>query len=232
MVRLLKLLSLFVLFFAGITLGFFLILRYFSSTSTILAPGVEGFSVEEARFIAGREHLELEVREEKYDTRREAGVVVKQAPSAGMPVRKGQAIYVTVSKGIERTVAPDLTGMPLDRAQIEIQQNSLKFKGVTYISSREPSQTVLSQSPAPGAIASRDAECYLLVSQGGKRPLFSMPDLRGKGARAGESALSEYGIAAGVEKRGGDEGDVIISQRPLPGYPVSALETVSLGAGK
>lgn len=232
MVRLLKLLSLCILFFAGITLGFFFILRYFSSTSTVFAPSVEGFPVEEARFIAEREHLKLEVKEEKFDTKKEMGIVVKQAPAAGMQVKKGQTVYVTVSKGIERAIAPELKGMSLDRAQIAIQQSGMKFKGVSYISSKEVSQTVLSQSPDAGSIVSRDADCYLLVSQGGARPVFSMPETRGGSLREYETLFSEYGIAANVEKKGGEESDTIVNQRPLPGYPVSASETVGLGVGQ
>lgn len=232
MVRLLKLLTLCVLFFAGIILGFFVILKYFSSTSTIFAPAVEGFSEDEARFIVERERLKFEVREEKYDTKKEAGIVIKQAPASGMPVKKGQTIYVTVSKGIEMAVAPSLSGMSLDGAQIAIQQSGMNFKGVSYVSSADPSQTVLSQSPAAGSIVGRGADCYLLVSQGGRKPVFSMPEVRGGSSVECERIFAEYGIVSNIEKKGGEEGDTIREQRPLPGYPVSASETVGLGVGQ
>lgn len=232
MVRLLKLLALCALFFGGVALGFFFILRAFSSTSSTYVPAVEGFPVDEARFMTEREHLLFEVREEKYDTKREMGIVIRQAPAAGMPVKKGQTVYVTVSKGIERTVAPYLTGMSLDSAQISIQQSGMNFKGVSYASSKAASQTVLSQSPAAGAVISRDADCWLLVSQGGRRPVFSMPDVRGRNVKECESVLSEYGIAANVEKKGGDESETVREQRPLPGYPVSASDTVGLGVNR
>ena len=232
MVRLLKLLALSVLFFAGMILGFFIILKYFSTTSTILAPAVEGFSEDEARFMIERERLTFEVREEKYDTKKEAGVVIKQAPAAGMPVKKGQTVYVTVSKGIEMAVAPNLSGMSLDNAQIAIQQSGMNFKGVSYVSSADPSQTVLSQSPAAGSVVGRGADCYLLVSQGGRRPVFSMPEVRGGSAGECERVFSEYGIVPNIERTGGAEGDTIREQRPLPGYPVSASETVGLGVGQ
>jgi eukaryotic-like serine/threonine-protein kinase len=232
MLRLLKLLSLCVLFFVGISIGFFFILRFFSSSSAVFVPAVEGFSVSEARFLAEREKLRLEVKEEKFDTKREAGIVVKQAPLSGMSVKKGQVIYVTVSKGIERITVENLAEMTLDRAQIAIQQSGLVLKGVSYISSALPAQTVVSQSPAGGSVVSKDAECFLLVSQGGKRPLFIMPDIRGKSLTENENVFAEYGIAANIEKKGQSGGDVITRQNPPPGYPVNSSDTVRLGVGE
>jgi beta-lactam-binding protein with PASTA domain len=232
MSKLLKLLSFCVLFFAGTFVGFLLILRFFSSTSTVFVPSVEGFSLDEAKFIAGRENLKLEVKEEKFDTKKGMGVVIKQAPISGMSVRKGQVVYVTVSRGIERITAPDMAGMSLDEAQIAVQQSGMTLKGVSYISSKDLSQTVLSQSPAAGCVVSRDAECFLLVSQGGSRPVFTMPDVRGKNLKEYETLFSEYGIVANVEKRSESESIVIVEQRPRPGYPVSAAETIGLGAGE
>ncbi|HPA26471.1 MAG TPA: PASTA domain-containing protein [Acidobacteriota bacterium] len=232
MVRLLKLLALCALFFAGTALGFYFMLRSFSSGSATYVPAIEGFPAEEAKFMTEREHLLFEIKDEKYDTRRETGVVIMQAPAAGMAVKKGQTVYVTVSKGIERAIAPNLAGMSLDSAQIAIQQSGMNFKGVSYVSSSSPSQTVLSQSPARGAVISRDADCWLLVSQGGRRPVFLMPEVGGRNVKECETVFSEYGIAANIEIRGGEESETVREQRPLPGYPISASETIGLGVSR
>lgn len=229
---LLKLVLLGMLFFAGIILGFLFILGFFSSDSAVYAPNVSGFPVEQARFIAEREHLSLVVKEEAYDTRKEKGIIIKQMPVAGMSARKGHTIYVTVSKGIERVTVPDFTALTLDKAQIALGQSGMELKGVSYIFSDKPSQTVISQSPDAGAVVSMESGAFLLVSQGGQRPLFLMPGLKGGKIDEYPAAFSEYGISVNIENQSKGEGKTIKSQIPLPGYPVTSEDTVRLGVGE
>ncbi|MCX7829649.1 MAG: PASTA domain-containing protein [Acidobacteria bacterium] len=219
------------LFVGGVVLGVILILFFFSSSSSILAPSVVGKSVEEAEIIAKTNSLKIKIQEERFDTKKDKGIILRQNPNAGMSVKKGQTIYVIVSKGLERVILPDLKGQTLRTAQISLSQEGLRLKGISYISSKEDPETVIGQNPSYSAIVPKESDCYILVSQGGKRPLFVMPDLNGKEAKIATRILAEYGIQCYVENSVSGEGK-IIRQKPLPGFPIDSSETVFLGVEK
>ena len=227
MVRLLKMAALGILFFAGAGLGFMVMMGFFSTSSTILAPSVEGLTVADAEFLVKAGQLKFKVQDERYDTQKEKGFVIKQNPAAGMSVKKGQTVYVTVSKGIEKIAVEDLRGLPIDKAQMRLSQNGLRLKGISYISSKEDAQVVISQSPAAGSTAPKESECFLLVSLGGKRPSFVMPDLKGRETDAVVKSLASYGMQCALDPKG--EGGRTSWQKPLPGYPVDASMMIALG---
>ncbi len=228
MARMFKLFIFAFLFVCGIFIGFLLILFFSTSSSSLLAPSVVGSTLEDAEVIAKRNNLKLKVQEERYDTKREKGIIIRQTPNGGMSVKKGQTIYVVVSKGIEKVIIPNLEGEQIQKAGVSLLQKSLKLKGASYISSRNESQTVIAQIPLPSTVVPKESECFLLVSQGEKPPLFVMPDLKGKEAGAVMRILSEYGIQCYVENSVSGEG-TILRQKPLPGYPVDSSTMVYLG---
>lgn len=227
MARMLKLFIFAFLFVCAFALGFILIFL-FSSSSSIFAPSVVGKSVEEAEVIAKTNNLKIKIQEERFDTKNEKGIIIRQTPNAGMSVKKGQTLYVIVSKGLERVILSDFTEQTLRNAQIAISQSGLKLKGVSFISSNQNPETVIAHYPPYSAIVPKESDCFLLLSQGGKRPLFVMPDLKGKEAKDVTRFLGEYGIQCYVENNVSGEGK-IFRQRPLPGFPVDSSVTVFLG---
>jgi serine/threonine-protein kinase len=227
MARMFKYIIFAFLFVGGIALGFILILL-FSSSSSVFAPSVVGRSLEEAELIAKTNNLKIKIQEERFDTKNEKGIIIRQNPNAGMSVKKGQTLYVVVSKGLEKVILPDFTGQPLRNAQISISQSGLKLKGVSFVSSKENPETVIAHYPPYAAIVPKESDCYLLLSQGGRKPLFVMPDLKGKEAKEATRILGEYGIQCYVENSVTGEGK-IFRQRPLPGFPVDSSMTVFLG---
>lgn len=227
MARMLKLFIFAFLFVCAFALGFILIFL-FSSSSSIFAPSVVGKSVEEAEVIAKTNNLKIKIQEERFDTKNEKGIIIRQTPNAGMSVKKGQTLYVIVSKGLEKVILSDFTGQTLRNAQIAISQSGLKLKGVSFISSDQNPETVIAHYPPYSSIVPKESDCFLLLSQGGKRPLFVMPDLKGKEAKDVTRFLGEYGIQCYVENNVSGEGK-IFRQRPLPGFPVDSSVTVFLG---
>lgn len=218
------------LFVVGIVLGFILILL-FSSSSSIFAPSLVGRSIEEAEVIAKTNNLNIKVQEERFDTKNVKGIIIRQTPNAGMSVKKGQTLYVVVSKGLERVILPDFKGQMLRTAQISISQSGLKLKGVSFISSKESPETVIAQYPPCSAVVPKESDCYLLVSKGGRKPIFVMPDLKGKEAKVISRIFGEYGIQCYVENSASGEGK-IFRQRPLPGFPVDSSMALILGVEK
>ncbi len=217
------------LFFGGIVLGFMIVLGFFSSSSSVLVPNLDGVSVEEAQNLLNEKNLKLKILEERYDLKREKGSIISFNPSYGMSVKKGQSVYVVVSKGIEKVVMPDLTDKNLQEAQIELSKLGLKLKSLSYISDRREEGVVISQYPSSNAIIPKESDCFLLISKGGRRPIFVMPNILKKDFTTVSRSLSEYGFK--VIPSGSNEG-MITTQKPLSGIPVDASEVIFVGVQK
>ena len=58
------------------------------------------------------------------DKRTPAGTIIRQSPSAGMMVREGRVIKITLSQGGETLIIPDLTAQPFRNAQTTLQNTN------------------------------------------------------------------------------------------------------------
>src|SRR5689334_12104096 len=71
------------------------------SRKVVLVPDISSKAVNDALNILSPLGLGLEKEGEQFDKRFPAGAIVRQTPAAGMPVREGRIIRVTVSQGGE-----------------------------------------------------------------------------------------------------------------------------------
>src|SRR5271165_3922863 len=92
-----------------LALGTALLAAYFSfdwavgaaihSRKVVLVPDLSSKAVNDALNLLAPLGLGLEKEGEQYDKRFPAGAIVQQTPAAGMSVREGRIIRVTVSQG-------------------------------------------------------------------------------------------------------------------------------------
>jgi eukaryotic-like serine/threonine-protein kinase len=110
------------------------------------------FSIEQARLIVG------EIRE-TYDTTVPSGFIITQDPAPGASVARGTPVNVTVSKGQQAIVLPDLVGRSLDDARRMLQDLGVTLRGVTQTPRDDvPAGQVIAMNPAAGtSIAHGDA---------------------------------------------------------------------------
>jgi PASTA domain len=123
--------------------------------------------------IAGAIGALLAVRANDSETTARAAPVltVAAAPRQEQQVRAASATSVTV---------PDVRGEELPDAQEEIREAGL-VADQRKVRSSLPKETVVAQSPAPGADAERGDHVVLTVSQGSKPPGHEDKDKRGHG---------------------------------------------------
>ena len=77
------------------------------------------------------------------------GTVISQYPEPNTVLHPGEAVYVVVSKGIERTHVPDVQFLPLNEAKKELIESGLTWE-ITYIFNPELADNlVASQDLAP-----------------------------------------------------------------------------------
>jgi serine/threonine-protein kinase len=94
------------------------------------------------------------------------GAVIGSNPPAGTQLELPATVSIMLSQGPATVQLPDLTGRTLADARSTLEQIGLQFGGVTTdTSSFMTENTVLGQSPAPGATVSAGATVRLRVSR-------------------------------------------------------------------
>lgn len=110
------------------------------------------FSIEQARLVVG------EIREAYNDTV-PSGFVVVQDPAPGASVARGTPVNVTVSKGQQAIVLPNLVGQSLDDARRRLEDLGVTLRQVTQVPRDDvpPGQVLAMTPPAGTQIAHGDA---------------------------------------------------------------------------
>jgi beta-lactam-binding protein with PASTA domain len=202
------------------------------SRPVVMVPDISGKAVSDALNTLSQMHLGLIKEGEQFDKRYPAGTIVRQAPAAGMVVREGHVIKITVSQGGETLFVPDLAGQPLRNAQTQLQNVGL---GVGEVD-RRPSlrfekDMVMSSDPPGGSVVSKNALVNLVLSEGppGSDVLLT-PDFIGKAAGEVKGWAANHGVQLIVK----EETDInkatgeILMQAPPVDSPLRLGETLTV----
>ena len=135
-------------------------------------PMVVNNTKEEATKILQDQELDLKiVYDEVWDMTIPAGIVMETTPTRGERLKTGQTVTLKISKGIERKVMPDLTGMELAKAKDRLTALGFKEPAVVYVDSDKPKDTVVKQSLEKDKEHEITADISLEVSNGSKAPV-------------------------------------------------------------
>lgn len=131
----------------------------------VTVPKVVGYKEKEAKEMLEAQDLEAVIVEE-FDKKVEAGVVIKQDVDANKEVAAGTQVTITVSKGIEEAVVPNVVGKPEEEAV-----NMLKEAGLTVSAvlndqdTTKEDGTVLKQSIDAGSTVEKEANITITVNK-------------------------------------------------------------------
>ena len=165
------------------------------SSGDIAVPDVKGKTLVEAEAILKDNNLDFTLKEE-FDAKVPTGTVIKQSPGAGSHVKAGRKIQLTVSKGAEPGVVPDLKGKNLAEATEMLHAAKLAVGKVTV---------QYKEGAAQGAVLSQDIEAGKKVAAGTKVDLVVniskgqsvVPDLKGLTLSDARERLSSMGLMVG-----------------------------------
>lgn len=185
---------------------------------TTLVPDVARTTLETARGSLAKRDLRVTTTDAFSETVPK-GQVIEQTPAAGAEVRKRTVVTLAVSKGPERYLVPDLTGVKADQVAGVLGKLTLKpGKSTEEWSETAPKGTVISQDPPKDTSVKRGATVSVVVSKG--REPITVPDVVGKPFADAQAAITAAGLTV---KRAEDansdtvaKGDVI-SQAPADG---------------
>lgn len=199
-------------------------------------PNFEGKTLEEAKALAKKKGLTLEVVKEATSTKYEKGIVSKQMTGKGTSVKKGTKIQVWVSTGLEgeEITIPDVSGKSEEEAKETLIAKGFKKANISVEQKQSDSVDtglVISTTPEADAKAAEDTKITIYVSTGAGK--VTVPNLVGKSQEEAESALSEAGLNGSASEEYSDtEAGKVISQEIDSGEKVDKGTTVSYVVSK
>lgn len=198
------------------------------SSGDIAVPDVKGKTLVEAEAILKDNNLDFTLKEE-FDAKLPTGTVIKQSPGAGSHVKAGRKIQLTVSKGAEPGVVPDLKGKNLAEATEMLHAAKLAVGKVTV---------QYKEGAAQGAVLSQDIEAGKKVAAGTKVDLVVniskgqsvVPDLKGLTLSDARERLSSMGLMVGsvTTKEDSAPKGTVIGAEPEFGKVLSEGSVVTL----
>ena len=153
----------------------------------VSVPSVIRASVDKANSLLSPLGLKSEVVAREFSEEMPKGLVLSQDPIGGKKIDPNGTVKLTISKGPERYLVPQLVGLTPEAAVNVIAKYPLKTGTITEVFNSEvPKGFVISADPAPGTKVRRDDAINLVVSKGIET--LALTSYVGK---IGEEALSE-----------------------------------------
>lgn len=128
-------------------------------------PGVTGLTQDRALVDLQRGRLEGRVSF-VYSSEVERGKVARQTPRAGSSLRRGSAVEVMVSRGVQFLTVPQLAGTSRRSAVAELRRLGLKVSEERVNDEVVKAGDVMSQEPAAGTVVEGGSTVAIRVSTG------------------------------------------------------------------
>lgn len=159
-------LTVFTLTFSA-ALGWNIYNSFFRLPETVVVPSIESQSYENAVKILKNFNLSLKVKKREYRSNIPAGQIIEQNPEAGQLVKSNREIQVWESMGGEIIAVPDLRGLSVREAELELGKRRLLL-GKVKIASEKPEapEQITEQTPSPGDRVKRGAPVDIKINKG------------------------------------------------------------------
>ncbi len=202
------------------------------SRKVVLVPDLSAKAVNDALNILAPLGLGLEKEGEQFDKRFPAGAIVRQTPAAGMSVREGRIIRVTVSQGGETLFVPNLVGQPLRNTQTSLQNLGLGVGEIEHRPSLKfAKDQVMTTDPPAGAIVAKNGLVNLVLSDGPPAAdVLLVPDFVGENLSKAKDWTGTHQMSvstreeADISKTDGE----ILMQSPTGDTPIHPGDTLTL----
>lgn len=196
-------------------------------------PVVIGVELKEAARQIREVGLKPRMAGEEYHVAFPKGTVIRQSPTGGSRVRRNEEVRLTISKGSDETLAPDLVGQPLTRAQRIMAEQGLSLGHTAKVHAGLPEGVVIAQNPPAGFPVRRGTALSLLISLGEEERFYVMPNLVGQREDEAMTILKEMGLTPRIsyEPSAGPARRVVL-QDPSFGTRIKEKEEVTLVVGQ
>ncbi len=203
------------------------------STPSVVVPDLKGKSLSQAQRAVEAAGLKLKVAKEVFNDNVPPGRVVQQTPAAGEKTKKGSTVDVVMSKGLETTSTPDLTGKTQAEAELVLKKAGLVLGRVDNgFNDTVPQGKIMAQSPKAGAKVEKGASVDITVSGGAET--VTVPDVVNNTVDAATSILENAGfkVSRFDDYSESITKDHVIKQTPVSGDKANKGATVTITVSK
>ena len=210
----------------------------------VAVPELRGMTPAEAERAVAERGLQLLRSDRFYSATVPAGRIVSQQPEPGTLVRRGWRVQAAESLGPQLSQIPSLVGMSPRAAEIDLRRRGLEPGDAAELPiDGFPPQSVLAQTPAPGAQGVAAPRVGLLYTAMPSEFAYAVPDLTGLPLTEAESIVNSAGlkpVVTGVPSAPvvaasshpastpGDGHAIGVAQEPSPGSRITRNSSVSL----
>ena len=221
----------------GLVVGGIFLWNYFrnntdTSSDEVIVPTFTGMIYEtEIKDNAEYADFEFEIVEGNQPSQ-PAGVVLNQNPQAGMTVKRGKTITLTVNGGtLEKVVVEDVTGDSQQDAYDTLEALGLSPRIQAVADDETAVGYVVRTDPAAGSTVASGSSITIFVSSGPAEEQVTVPNVVGSSLSTAESDLEANGLVRGSVSYD-DESDqpegTVLSSDPEGGTRVSEGSAVNL----
>ncbi len=201
--------------------------------SRVVVPSTVGATQLEAKSVLDPLGLTFVVVEKRFSEDIPEGYVIESSPAAGKRVEQGSNINLILSKGPERFLIPQLTGLTPQAAKNLITKFPIKVEPIVEeFNSEIPKGYVIGSNPVAGEKVKRNSKFIIIVSKGIEQ--VAIASYVGKSS---EQALNELTEAGFDVKQKYDFSETrllgeVISQKPEGGKEADKGSKVELIVSK
>ena len=201
-----------------------------SEDPIVEVPRVISLNRETAEALIRDAKLKASVNE-TYSETVQQGLVISQNPAGGTYQMKDSIIYLTVSKGPEPRIVPNLVNLQQSVAEALLRDRGLGVDADAEYSSTYSKGIVMSQSPARDSEIARGGVVKIVVSLG---PEGKVPDVGGLTKTNAENILraAGYSVATVEDFHPTVAAGNVMRQNPIAGATLKAGETVTITISK
>jgi beta-lactam-binding protein with PASTA domain len=194
-----------------------------------VVPNLVGDQSTDAVAALTRLHLKPDVH--GVNSSKPTGEVTAQDPPEGTKIPVGQTVRINVSKGPQPIAVANVLSLPIDQATSTLQAQGFQVSP-RFVANDQPANTVINQSPGPGASAGKGTVISLTVSKGPRTS--TVPDVTSYDLGTAEQTLKSSGFRDKVVYQGVTDPNadgVVLSQAPQGGLqqPKNTVITLTVG---
>jgi serine/threonine-protein kinase len=197
----------------------------------IVVPSVVGKTLYKALDELSNVGCGLKKESEEFNQNVLAGVILRQDPPAGMSVKEGRVVKVSISRGGEMVYVPNLVGQTVRSADISLKNSALVIGEVSRKYSVVVNRgVVISQDAEPGSAIGKYSVINVVVSDGSPpEGMILMPSFLNKDIREARIWAFGRGIKINVVSSCDiPKTNIIVRQSPEPDEDITNFKSIDL----
>ncbi len=193
-----------VLIVVGAVASHFGLVLFTRHSARCVVPEFKGLIVTEAEYVASSQDLQIVINDSLYAPMYEGGMVLEQLPKAGVEVKPGRKVYVTINAfGSKMVAVPYVAGRSLRQAKNMLEVAGLQIEklvyrndmATNYVLSQYVGDEQIKEGSQKDVVVGSGVTLYVGMSEDERTT--KMPQLVGLTLAQAKSRLWELGLNVG-----------------------------------